>query len=386
MENFNFYNPVQVMFGEGKVASMARNIPSGSKILMTYGGGSIKRNGVYDQVMEQLAAFSVVEFGGIEANPQYSTAMKAVELAKAEQVDYIIAVGGGSVVDASKFIAAAIKYEGDEPWDILCKGVPVKDAVPLGVVLTLPATGSEMNGNAVISRAETKEKLAFGSPVVMPKFSVLDPTHTYSLPERQVGNGVVDAFVHTIEQYLTYPVDSPVQDRMAEGVFLTLIEEGRKAKANSTPVYNNKANIMWAATIALNGILGVGVKSDWSTHTIGHELTAFHGLDHALTLSIVLPGLMQVMKEKREAKLVQFAERVWNITEGSNAEKIEKAIEATDGFFQEMGMKTRLSDHQIDESTIDAIVNRFAERGMKALGMQQDISLDEVREILRIRL
>ncbi len=385
MENFNFYNPVKVLFGQGKIKELAKNIPAGAKVLLTYGGGSIKKNGVYEQVVEQLVDFDFVEFGGIEPNPQYSTAMNAVETAKAEQVDYILAVGGGSVVDASKFIAAAVKFEG-EAWDILAKGARVTEALPIGVVLTLPATGSEMNANAVISRQETQEKLAFGAPCVMPKFSILDPTYTYSLPARQVGNGIVDAFVHTVEQYLTYPVDSPVQDRMSEGIFVTLIEEGKKAKRSATPDYNNKANIMWAATIALNGILGVGVKSDWATHTIGHELTALHGLDHALTLSIVLPGLMTVMQEKRQEKLVQFAERVWNITAGSAAEKVQEAIGATENFFREMGMLTTLGEHQIGEDTIDAIVERFQSRGMESVGMQADISLDEVREILKERL
>ena len=383
MLNFNFHNPVKILFGEGKVQELAKNIPTGAKVLLCYGGGSIKKNGVYDQVLEALKGYNVVEFGGIEANPHYETALKGVEMIKQEQVDFLLAVGGGSVVDATKFMAAAAVYDGDEPWDIIAKALPLQGALPLGVVLTLPATGTEMNKNSVVTRQSTQEKMAFYSPYIMPQFSVLDPTFTYSLPRRQVVNGVVDAYVHVLEQYMTYPVDSPVQDRMAEGLMLTLIEEGRKAIAKDEPDYNNRANIAWAATMALNGIIASGVKECWATHKIGHELTAFHGLDHALTLAIVLPGFMAQVRERRTEKLVQLAERVWGIVEGGDQEKISVMIAKTEAFFQELGMKTKLSDHGIGQETIDKIVDRFKARGLEKLPLLQDVSADEIFTILK---
>lgn len=382
MLNFNFHNPVKILFGEGKVQELAKCIPTGAKVLLCYGGGSIKKNGVYDQVIEALKGYNVVEFGGIEANPHYETTLRGVEMIKEEQVDFLLAVGGGSVVDATKFMAAAAVYDGDEPWDIIAQALPLKGALPLGVVLTLPATGTEMNKNSVITRQSTQEKMAFYSPYIMPQFSVLDPTFTYSLPRRQVVNGVVDAYVHVLEQYMTYPVDSPVQDRISEGLMLTLIEEGRKAVAKEEPDYNNRANIAWAATMALNGIIAAGVKECWATHKIGHELTAFHGLDHALTLAIVLPGFMAQVRERRTEKLVQLAERVWGIEEGGDQDKISAMIAKTEAFFQELGMKTKLSDHGIGQETIDRIVERFKARGLDKLPLLQDVSADEIDYIL----
>ena len=386
MENFNFYNPVTILFGKGKTSEIADHIPTDAKILMTYGGGSIMQNGVYKQVKDALKGFDIIEFGGIEANPLYETAMEAVKVIKKEEINFILSVGGGSVLDASKFIAVAVKYQGEDPWDILAKSKPVIDALPIGAVLTLPATGSEMNGNSVISRKSLQEKLAFGSPLVLPKFSVLDPEFTFSLPKRQVINGIIDAFVHVMEQYLTYPINSPIQDRMAEGILLTLIEEGTKALAFGQPNYENRANIMWAATMALNGLIGVGVKQDWSTHIIGHELTAYHGIDHAITLAIVLPGLMQKMKTKRKERLLQYASIIWGLNEGSDDQRIEKAILKTDEFFRKLGAKTLLSEHQVGKTTIQNIKERFEKRGMKAIGGQQDINLQEMVEILESRL
>lgn len=386
MKNFNFHNPVKIMFGEGKVAELTKSIPAGAKVLMTYGGGSIKRNGVYEQVMEALASFTVVEFGGIEANPHFETAMKAVDIIKSENIDFLLAVGGGSVVDATKLMAAAAYYEGDDCWDIFAKQIPVRKAVPLGVVLTLPATGTEMNKNSVVTKFETKEKLAFYSPAVMPKFSILDPTFTYSLPQRQVVNGVVDAFVHVLEQYLTYPVDSPVQDRFSEGIMLTLVEEGRKAYALDEPDYNNRANIAWAATMALNGLIAVGITECWATHKIGHELTAFHGLDHALTLAIILPGLMQELREVRKEKFLQFGERVWGVVDGTDDQKLDETIAKTEGFFRDLGMKTKLSEHNIGQDTIDRIVARYEERGAPFVGVAEDVRIGDIASILQRQL
>ena len=386
MNNFNFHNPVKILFGKGKIAELSKNVPANARILLTYGGGSIHKNGVYDQVIAALKGFTIVEFGGIEPNPHYETLMKAVKVVKAEKIDFLLAVGGGSVLDGTKFIAAAALYAGELAWDIAAKQISVSKALPLGAVLTLAATGSEMNSGGVITREATQEKFAFGSPVLFPVFSVLDPTITYSLPQRQVANGIVDAYVHVIEQYLTYPVNSPVQDRFAEGILLTLIEEGPKASTAETPDYENRANLMWAATMALNGLLSTGVKSDWATHMIGHELTAFHGIDHAVTLAIVLPGLMRLMKDKRREKLLQYATRVWNITEGTDEQRIESAIQQTESFFRQVGISTLLSEHHVGQDTIDKIVERFTQRKMRAVGAQQDVSIADVGELLKMRL
>jgi NADP-dependent alcohol dehydrogenase len=386
MNNFNFYNPVKILFGKGKISEISRNIPRDARILMTYGGGSIRRNGVYEQVTTALKGFKVVEFGGIEPNPKYETLMNAVEVVKAEKIDFLLAVGGGSVLDGTKFIAAAALYDGESAWDIAAKQISVSKALPLGAVITLAATGSEMNSGGVITREATQEKIAFGSPVLFPKFSVLDPQVTFSLPKRQVANGIVDAYVHVIEQYLTYPVNSPVQDRLAEGILLTLIEEGPKASESETPDYGNRANLMWAATMALNGLLSAGVKSDWSTHMIGHELTAFHGIDHAVTLAIVLPGVMRLMKVKRREKLLQYASRIWDINEGSEEQRIESAVQKTEAFFRQVGIATRLGDYNVGQETIDRIVDRFSQRKMRAVGAQQDVTIADVGELLKSRL
>jgi len=386
MNNFDFYNPVKILFGKGKIAELNKQIPSGAKVLITYGGGSIKKNGVYDQVMAALNDYQVSEFGGIEANPHFETLMKAVEVVKAEKIDFLLAVGGGSVLDGTKFIAAASCYKGADAWDILAKRARIESAIDLGAVLTLAATGSEMNSGGVITKAATKEKLPFGSPLLFPKFSVLDPEATFSLPKRQIANGIADAFVHVMEQYLTYPVNSPVQDRFSEGLLLTLIEEGIKAYDSEEPNYEEYANVMWAATMALNGLIGVGVHSDWATHMIGHELTAFHGIDHAVTLAIVLPGLMNHLKDKRSEKLLQYGERVWNITGGSDKERIAMAIVKTEEFFNRIGISTRLSQHNVGQDTIDTIIKRFEDRQVPSIGMLPDVKIEDAEKILVDRL
>jgi len=386
MNNFNFCNPVNILFGKGKIADIKKHIPENAKVLITYGGGSIKKNGIYSQVISALEGYKCFEFGGIEANPRFETLMKAVEVVKNEKIDFLLAVGGGSVLDGTKFIAAATYYQGEDHWDILSKGARINKAVSLGAVLTLAATGSEMNSGGVITRESTQEKLAFGSPLLFPKFSVLDPETTYSLPKRQVINGIVDSFVHVMEQYLTYPVNSPIQDRFAEGILLTLIEEGPKALADEIPNYENRANLMWAATMALNGLIAQGVQSDWATHHIGHELTAFYGMDHALTLAIVLPGLLEELKNERGEKLLQFGERIWNITEGSDEERKMKAINKTDEFFRSLGMQTRLSENNLGEEAINQIVDRFKSRGTKTLGMLPDVTVEVAEKALQSRL
>jgi len=380
MQNFEYVNPDKILFGKGQIAKLPDEIPPEALILMTYGGGSIKRNGVYDQVTAALKGRRVLEFGGIEPNPTYETCMQAVEIVRREGVNFLLAVGGGSVVDGTKFIAAAARFEG-EPWDILAKGAAVKSAAPLGVVLTLPATGSEMNTFAVISRQSTAEKLAFGSPAVYPKFSILDPETTFSLPPRQVSNGIVDAFAHVLEQYLTYPANAPLQDRMAEAILLTLIEEGPKTLANPAD-YDSRANVMWCATMALNGLIAVGVPQDWTTHMIGHEITALHGLDHAQTLAITFPGTLAVRRGAKREKLLQYAARVWGIRDGGEDERIEGAIAKTREFFESVGVKTRLSDYGLTRDTIAQVAARFEKRGWKGIGERGDIGPREVEAIL----
>ncbi|MCA6591991.1 MAG: iron-containing alcohol dehydrogenase [Pseudanabaena sp. M38BS1SP1A06MG] len=382
MENFAFYNPVKILFGKGQIANIALEIPVDAKILVTYGGGSIKTNGVYDQVKTALTGRTFLEFGGIEANPHLETLLKAVELIRAEGVNFLLAVGGGSVVDGTKFIAAAVPFDGD-PWDILAKHAPIKTAIPFGAVLTLPATGSEMNTNSVVTKWETQEKLFFSSPLVFPKFSVLDPETTFSLPPRQVSNGIVDAFTHVMEQYLTYPVNAPLQDRMAESILQTLIEEGPKTLVDLRD-YEARANVMWCATMALNGLIGVGVPQDWATHMIGHELTALHGLDHAQTLAIVLPHMLTIKRDRKWGKLLQYAERVWGLVDGEEDVRINRAIQKTRDFFESVGVHTKLSDYGVGLDVIPLITDRFEKRGFVALGEHQDVTPKVVEQVLAL--
>jgi NADP-dependent alcohol dehydrogenase len=384
MQNFIFHNPTRILFGEGQIASIRQEIPDGARVLITYGGGSVEKTGTLAEVKAALKDFDFIEFGGIEPNPTYETLMQAVLLARREGVDFLLAVGGGSVIDGTKFIAAAIPFDG-EPWDILAKQAPITAAVPFGTVLTLPATGSEMNSFSVVTRAATHDKLAFGHPLVHPRFSVLDPTKTYTLPPRQVANGVVDAFAHIAEQYLTYPVDAKVQDRFAEGLLLTLIEEGPKALAEPEN-YGVRANIMWTATLALNGLIGAGVPQDWATHMVGHEITALHGLDHAQTLAIVLPAMLQIRRLDKRAKLLQYAERVWGLCDGDEDARIDGAIARTRDFFESLQVPTRLSGYRIGPEAIKPLVDQLERHGMTALGERQNVDLDRSREVLELAL
>ncbi len=384
MFNFSYQNPTRIVFGEGQISQLATLVPQGAKVLLTYGGGSIKHNGVYQQVIKALEGFEVVEFSGIEPNPSFETLLKAVELVKAENITYLLPVGGGSVVDGTKFVAAAALFEGD-PWDILAKRAPVTQAMPLGCVLTLPATGTESNGNSVVTRYSTQEKLSFASPLVYPQFAVLDPTVTFSLPPKQVANGVVDAFVHVMEQYMTYPVNAAVQDRFAEGLLLTLIEQGPLALKDPQN-YDVRANVMWAATMALNGLIGQGVPQDWATHMIGHELTALYGLDHAQTLAIVLPALLQQQRTQKRAKLIQYGQRVFNLQHSDEERLIDETIAHTRAFFEQMGVPTRMADYGIKADAVDALVAKLEQHRMLKLGEHGDITLDVSRQILTAAL
>lgn len=385
MKNFMYYNPVKIIFGKGELIKLKENIEKDKKVLIIYGGGSIKKNGVYEGVKSALEEYTVYEFSGIEPNPRYETCIKAVELIKKENINFLLAVGGGSVIDATKFIAAAVKYNDKDPWDILSKGVKPIDALPFGVVLTLPATGSEMNSGSVITRESTKEKFAFGSPVTFPKFSILLPDAASTLPKKQVANGVVDAFVHVIEQYVNYPVNSPLQDRFAESILQTLMEIGPKVVENPAD-YDSMSNLMWSATMALNGLIGLAVPQDWGIHMIGHELTALHEIDHAQTLAIVLPGYWKVLKNEKKDKLLKFGERVLKIEDGDENEKIQKIIDKTEAFFNSLGISTKLADYNVKEDSIEVICNRLNERKWFKLGDRGLVTPEKVSEILKIQL
>ncbi len=383
MYNFEFQNPVKLIFGKGSIARIAEEIPAQSKIMLTFGGGSVKRNGVYDQVIKALEGRNVVEFWGIEPNPKYETLVEAIALARREGVDFLLAVGGGSVIDGTKFIAAAIPYEG-EPWDIITRNDIVRKAVPLATVLTLPATGSEMNNGAVISRRTTHEKFPFHSDLVFPRFSVLDPCVTFSLPKKMIAAGLADTFVHVMEQYMTYPVDARVMDRWAEGLLQTVMEISPAAMGDN-PDYDTMANFMLCATMGLNGFIAMGVPQDWATHMIGHELTALHEITHGVTLAIVLPQLLRVMRQDKHDKLLQYATRVLGITEGDDEARIDEAIRRTEEFFHSLGIATRLSDYGVGQDTVDEIVRRFTERGA-VWGERHDVTPDKVRKILEMAL
>lgn len=379
MLNFTYKNSTEILFGKGMISEITSRVPQNVPVLLAYGGGSIKRNGVYDQVCRALAKHHVIEFAGIEANPQYETCLRAVEVVRREKIGFIMAVGGGSVLDAAKFIAAATVFQGPDPWEILrTVGAVVQGALPLGTVLTLPATGSECNGGSVISRKETQEKLFFLSPHVFPVFSVLDPVATFTLPPKQVRNGIVDAFVHVCEQYLTYPSASLLQDRLAESVLQTLVEVGPVTLAKPDD-YDARANFMWSATIALINLLGCGVPQDWTSHMIGHELTAFYGLDHAETLAIALPGVWRHRLTQKRAKLEQYGRRVWNVGTA------EEAIARTEEFFHSLGMPTRLGDYRI--AAADAagrVTERFTAR-RAAYGERADFGPQDANAVLLLR-
>ena len=386
MLNFELYNPVNYVFGKGQIAKLTDLVPSNTKILIAYGGGSIFKNGVYDQVKAALPNHNIVEFGGIEPNPRFETLMKAVEIIRAEKIGFILAVGGGSVIDGVKFISAAVNFEGDEA-DILKKRILFKDVakvIPFGTVLTLPATGSEMNSGAVVTIEATQEKLTLGGSALFPVFSIVDPTVITSLPKRQLQNGVVDAFTHVMEQYLTYTHDALLQDRISESILQTLIEIGPDVVENPTD-YKLASNFVWSATMALNGLIQKGVPSDWATHMIGHELTALYEIDHARTLAIIGPNLYRVMFDTKKDKLAQYGQRVWNIQGNSTEEIAEKAIEKTVEFFHKMGMKTKLSENTENyKKTADFIANRFEERGWKVLGEKQNITIEKVKAIVEM--
>lgn len=386
MKNFEFYNPTRIIFGKGKIANLSKHIPRKKRVLMLYGGGSIKQNGVYEQVIEALAKHEVFEFGGIESNPDYATLMEAVQIVRKEEIDFLLAVGGGSVIDGAKFISVASRYNGKDPWDILANGLGpnLKRAIPIGAVLTLPATGSEMNSNSVVSNRQLGKKFSFACDKVFPQFSILDPTVTFSLPQKQIRNGLVDAYVHVLEQYLTYPTGSAVQDRQAEALLLAIHEIAPTAMQSDPPDYNARANFMWVCTNALNHLIGVGVPQDWSTHGIGHTLTALYDLAHAESLAVVLPWLLRYKLEQKHEKLLQYGERVLGVSGGTEEERLHRTIEALSDFFHSLGMPTTLTAYNLNPNLVAQEVQEQLVADGFLRGEHRDVTPEDVAEILRM--
>ncbi len=384
MNNFQFINPTKIIFGKDQISNLANEIPKNAKVLLLYGGGSIKKNGIYDQVKEALVNFEVFEFGGIPANPEYSVLLEALDIIKSQNITFLLAVGGGSVIDGTKFLSAAAFYEGDTQWDLLTDNKPILKGMPFATVLTLPATGSEMNAGAVITRKETKEKLVLSGPGLFPVFSILDPQVIQSIPKQQIANGLADAFTHVLEQYLTYPCGALLQDRLAESILQTLIEVAPDI-LNDTSDYNAASNFMWSCTMALNGLIKLGVPSDWAVHIMGHELTALFGIDHARTLAIIAPSHYRYNFEVKKEKIAQLAERVWNIKDGTIEEKAEKGIIKIEEFFHSLGIKTILSEYTDDYlGTAEKISKRFSERGWENLGENQNLTPIDVEKIVKM--
>ena len=384
MNNFEFKNPTKIIFGKDTIEKLKEEIPTNAKVLLLYGGGSIKKNGIYAQVKTALANVDITEFGGIPANPEYEILVEALKVIKAKNITYLLAVGGGSVIDGTKFLSAAAVYDGDTPWDILTKNIRTEKGMPFGTVLTLPATGSEMNSGAVITRKETKEKLAMGGPGLFPQFSILDPEVVKSIPQRQLANGLADAFTHVLEQYMTYPVNAKIQDRFAESILQTLIEIAPTVLKDEFD-YKAASNFMWSCTMALNGLIQKGVPTDWAIHAMGHELTALYGIDHARTLAIITESHYKYNFEAKKEKLAQYGERVWNINEGSIDDKAYAAIEKTTAFFKSLGIDTKLSEYtNVYEGTAEEIAKRFTDRGWLGLGEHQSITPEKVKKIVKM--
>ncbi len=385
MNNFEITQPTTILFGKDLLERIPEQISkhtTSKRILITYGGGSIIRSGFLEKLKAALSEFEIHEFGGIEANPEFSTLMKAVNYIRENEIPFMLAVGGGSVIDGTKFISGAVGYPSD-PWEVLLRepGKVFTNAVPFGCILTIPATGSESNSGAVISRSELKEKRTMGGPLFFPKFALLDPTFVSTLPKRQLANGIIDAFTHTTEQYITFPGENRLQERFAEGILSSLIEIGPKVLEDPAN-YDLAADLMYCANQALNGTLRCGVTTDWATHMIGHELTALHGIDHAQTLAIIGPRLWEVKLNNKEAKLAQYGRRVWNLT-GDDRTVAEQAIEKTESFFHSLGVATHIREYSNDcEQTPTIIRKRFEGRGWLAMGEKQDLTPEEVEIIV----
>ncbi len=384
MKNFELKNPTKIIFGENQISKLSENMPTGSKVLLLYGGGSIKRNGVYEQVINSLKEYSVTEFGGIPPNPEYEVLLNALKVIKEKKIDFLLAVGGGSVIDGTKFLSSAALFEGETPWDILSKRIRTTKGLPFGTVLTLPATGSEMNSGAVITRKDTKEKLGMGGEGLFPQFSILDPNVIKSLPKRQIANGIVDAFTHVLEQYMTYPIGAVLQDRFAESILQTLVEIAPKMLDEEFD-YTTASNFMWSCTMALNGLIQKGVPTDWAIHSIGHELTALYGIDHARTLAIIMGSHYKVNIEDKKEKLCQFGRRIWGLEGEESVELALEAINKTTSFFNSLGIQTKLSEYTDNYvGTSKHISDTFKERGWLKLGERQKITPEIVQQIVEM--
>lgn len=384
MNNFKYKNPTKILFGKGQIANLSKEIPEDSKILMLYGGGSIKKNGIYDQVKKALSKHEVIEFGGIPPNPEYSVLIKALKVVKDEKIDFLLAVGGGSVIDGTKFLSAAALYEGDNPWNLLTNKKAIETGLTFATVLTLPATGSEMNSVAVISNMETKEKLPMSGSGLFPLFSILDPEVVSSIPQRQLANGIADAFTHVLEQYMTYPIGALLQDRFAESILQTLVEVAPAIQKDQSN-YQAASNFMWCCTMALNGLIQQGVPGDWAIHTMGHELTALYDIDHARTLAILTPSHYRYNFESKKEKLAQYAERIWNIVERRVDEKAKAGIEKTEEFFHSLGIDTKLSEYTKEYANTGSIVSkRFTDHGWTGLGENKNLTPSDVKKIIEM--
>lgn len=384
MNNFEFKNPTKIIFGKNTIEKVQNEIPKDAKVLMLYGGGSIKKNGIYNQVKAALKNYELIEFGGIPSNPEYDILIKALKIIKEQNINYLLAVGGGSVIDGTKFLSSAALFTGNSPWDILSNSIRTEKGMPFGVILTLPATGSEMNSGAVITRAETKEKLGMGGPGLFPEFSILDPSVIASIPKRQLANGLADAFTHVLEQYMTYPIGAILQDRFAESVLQTLIEVAPRIIKDPTN-HEATSNFMWSCTMALNGLLQKGVPTDWAIHAIGHELTALFGIDHARTLAIITPSHYKFNFKTKKEKLAQYAERVWCVNTGNLDDKAKLAIDKTEQFFKDLGIDTKLSNYTKDfKGTAEIIAERFTKRGWTAIGEHKTLSPEKVIKIVEM--
>ena len=388
IQNFTFQNPTKILFGRNRIEDIDNEIPKDAKVLVLYGGGSVKKNGAFDRAVKALGDREWDEFSGIEANPTFETLMKAVEKVRAGNFTYLLAIGGGSVIDGTKFVSAASLFT-EDPVDLfgwgVGKGLPVQEVVPFGTILTLPATGSEMNSGAVITLVEKKAKVSFRGPKTFPVFSVLEPELTYTLPVRQLVNGLLDTYIHVIENYLTYPVGALLQDRYAESILQTLIEIAPRIIDTNLIDYNDRGTFMWCATNALNGTINLGVPTDWSSHALGHEITLNHGIDHGRTLSIVLPAMMKVRKQQKFYKLVQYGKRVWNLS-GSDEEIVDGAISKTEEFFKSLGAPIRFSDVGLGGEVIQALVDGLTRHKKVKLSEHGDLTPEVALEVYTVAL
>ncbi|WP_138418826.1 iron-containing alcohol dehydrogenase [Aquibacillus sediminis] len=361
MNNFTYHNPTKLIFGKAQTEQLTAEVPKyGKKVLMVYGGGSIKRNGLYDLVKEKLAEIDaeVFELPGVEPNPRVSTARKGIDICKKEGIDFLLAVGGGSTIDCTKAIAVGAKTDTDI-WDIVTKKAVAEDALPFGTVLTLAATGSEMNAGSVITNWETNEKHGWGSPYAYPKFSILDPVNTFSVPRNQTVYGIVDMMSHALEHYFHHETNTLLQDRMVEGLLQTVIETAPKL-LEDLESYEHRATILYNGTMALNGMVNMGYQGDWATHNLEHAVSAVHDIPHGGGLAILFPHWMKHTLDANVGRFKQLAERVFEVeAEGkSDREVALEGIEKLREFWNSIGAPSRLADYEITEDSVEEMADK----------------------------